>query len=757
MEPKRLTTDELKQKYSSPVSSSTSNIQTTPKRLTTDELKQKYSNSESTKPKSPTFVGQAIRGIVKPVAKVGTSIANIGQTIANKPLTQPFSGDYLGEVKPVGAGFDVTKGVSANAPALKDAVGTGLDLASNIPMVRGAGALGNVLRQPFKQTAIQSAKRLGTEGAAQGFIGETGRALQENKNLGETLYQGGVGGVVGGVLGGALGVGGAGLSRAFSKTPESVITQRIDKDIKKLYQNTTADIGKINQMTADTKKGFELLVNESPNIKIPDIDAPIGSNATKQFDISKATPNEMLSAVEEIQKKAVNNARTAINSAKSEGLTIDINNAKQRITDALNNNEVSPLIANRVRKEIENAGNDPVKIFDWIQDVNIKYGKNYDRGNMQDNFNRKLIDDVATILRGKLNEITDRTGYASSMRSIMELKRAMVAMAKQANKNVNFGDITTDAGIDSAIALITGNPAYMARTAGSVAFKGLMNRLKKSQTISAVRRASSNIAKIPNETNFPSTELKQRILRLPAPKEGADTFSPIPMKAPKAPTTYEAPAQKIYREPLEQQLRLSAPTSKYEGFQKPINMPSRKAIDQGTEVVPKPKLGKASSIGEKADPLISEARKYKSAEEFYKAQTNPLLEFNKLNKVSDDIGSGTVKEAIDDIGGIDNVRRGTTNINNLEITEKINTYSERYKAIENEVKNGNITPIIVDKYLRVLDGHHRLEVYKSMGMKDIPVIAPKMTSNVKLQTKSQLTDIWNKANKVSNIGALKKN
>ena len=147
--------------------------------------------------------------------------------------------------------------------------------------------------------------------------------------------------------------------------------------------------------------------------------------------------------------------------------------------------------------------------------------------------------------------------------------------------------------------------------------------------------------------------------------------------------------------------------------------------------------------------LDKEAPKYKSAEEFVKAQTDPLFEFKKIGTVKDGLGAGTVKDAINDIGGIDNVRRGSVDVNKLETTENINTNSTRYKAVESEVKKGNITPIIADEYLQIMDGHHRLEVYKAMGMKDIPVIVPKDTVDVKFQTKSQLTDIWNKAKGIS--------
>ena len=131
-----------------------------------------------------------------------------------------------------------------------------------------------------------------------------------------------------------------------------------------------------------------------------------------------------------------------------------------------------------------------------------------------------------------------------------------------------------------------------------------------------------------------------------------------------------------------------------------------------------------------------------SFDEWVKIQNDPLLEFKKLGTVKDGTGAGTVKEAINDIGGINNVRRGEAPIGRLETTENINTNSQRYKAIEAEVKSGKITPIITDEYLRVMDGHHRLGVYKAMGMKEVPVIVPKETAGVKFKTRSQLKAEW---------------
>lgn len=157
-----------------------------------------------------------------------------------------------------------------------------------------------------------------------------------------------------------------------------------------------------------------------------------------------------------------------------------------------------------------------------------------------------------------------------------------------------------------------------------------------------------------------------------------------------------------------------------------------------------PKVGKT----ELDSPLHQEARKYKSAEEFVKRQTDPLFEFKTGVGIKDpDIARGTVKEAISDIGGLRNVRRGLIDPKKLEVSENININSTRYKKVLDEVKKGERTPIIVNQYGEIMDGHHRLKAYEEIGLKEIPVVAPKEFSII-TQTKSQLTDIWNKANKL---------
>lgn len=110
----------------------------------------------------------------------------------------------------------------------------------------------------------------------------------------------------------------------------------------------------------------------------------------------------------------------------------------------------------------------------------------------------------------------------------------------------------------------------------------------------------------------------------------------------------------------------------------------------------------------------------------------------------------TNKEAINDIGGLKNVERGTIDINKVSPTEKMNLSSDRGQAVLDEIKSGIRVPLVLDDFgngLEIIDGNHRYLAYKSLGISDIPVIAPK-GSEINVKTKSQLISEWNKAQKL---------
>lgn len=161
------------------------------------------------------FVGNLIAGILKTPARLATNFINAGEAIGGSHIdpatgklvegevTQPFSGSFLGEVKPY------TKP--------KETFGAGLELGSyavGAPEIKaGAAALrgGELLAKPTLRAAYESAKALAPSGALQGL----GTSLQDPDrdlagNVADTLT--GAGGAA------LLGAGGSLAGRALEKS-----------------------------------------------------------------------------------------------------------------------------------------------------------------------------------------------------------------------------------------------------------------------------------------------------------------------------------------------------------------------------------------------------------------------------------------------------------------------------------------------------------------------------------------------------------
>jgi hypothetical protein len=118
------------------------------------------------------------------------------------------------------------------------------------------------------------------------------------------------------------------------------------------------------------------------------------------------------------------------------------------------------------------------------------------------------------------------------------------------------------------------------------------------------------------------------------------------------------------------------------------------------------------------NPLIQEAKKYKSAESFYK-------------QIATAEDRGVTRKTI----GFENLATPTdklklkVNPNNPKIDEST------VKIYKEEIKNGRRMPLIIDDNFNIIDGHHKLMAYEELGFMDIPTVK-----------KSQLEEIWKKAN-----------
>ncbi len=479
-----------------------------------DTLKQRQTLIEPKKEERKQGVVERIaRGIVSPVATLAARPLQLGATLlgASTEAVDKFSNKYsAGLVAPTPKTVkDIIKDVGRGFETVALGVGGG--------GIKTAGQ--EVLKGATKQAIKQGAK----EGTLAGGIGGFGSGLEQGQDLTGSLQTGLTSAATGAVLGGAIGGGASALKNKIAPT-QDVLTNKLDDTIKDIFKGTTGDVNKINESAFKAKKGLELLVKESKDIGVPDINAPLGSKGVKAFDIQKSSPNELLSGVMEMDKKIATNARKAVEEAKSFGRQVDVTEAENLINQAVQRGDIPKASGTRMLQQIKYAQSDPVKIHDWVQDVNIKYGKKYERGTIDDTAVGKLADDVANVFRTKLDEIVDRKGYAEAFSNNQELKRMLVSIAKKANKGINFGDISTDAGLDAAISLLTGNPAYMARTIGTGLFKGLLSNLKNQSGLKSFKKAADITKKLPTLTKLPSTEVKS--VELPKLKPAAQKVKP---------------------------------------------------------------------------------------------------------------------------------------------------------------------------------------------------------------------------------------
>ncbi len=157
-------------------------------------------------------------GIKDVVARPLTNIYNIGETLAGKEATHPFSGSYLGDVKPIGEGFNALgrdeNGIKTgegmfsknNVNAIKDSAGEGATIASYLggggAVKRGATSLAEGIVKP---TLKSFAKNAVVQGGIPAAFGGLGSSLQNPDNtLGQNVKDTLTGGILGTLTAGAL-------------------------------------------------------------------------------------------------------------------------------------------------------------------------------------------------------------------------------------------------------------------------------------------------------------------------------------------------------------------------------------------------------------------------------------------------------------------------------------------------------------------------------------------------------------------------
>ena len=198
--------------------------------------------AKSFRPEQPGFVKSVVRGIVNPVARAaytgykalagtvdlaqaGIAAARGDEEGASAQLAQAeartgksLNVPYLGEIKALGE-------TGSLIGDTKEAVGVGLEIASNIPLARGAST---VAKAGFKGLIKEGVKQGAKEGFVGGLLYGAGSGMEEDLTPFEIMTQSAVSAVAGTVFGGAIGglLGGAGAAASKIKMLKNPVLKK---------------------------------------------------------------------------------------------------------------------------------------------------------------------------------------------------------------------------------------------------------------------------------------------------------------------------------------------------------------------------------------------------------------------------------------------------------------------------------------------------------------------------------------------------
>lgn len=190
---------------------------------------------------APSFLGSIIRGALKPIVRTAITPAT------NKTIKS----NYFGDIAPVGiagqkkldeikaSGRQPTKKeiLSSMGTDLKDIFGTGIEVASNIPVAKGVSTAAGASKLGVKEFLKQSGKSLAIEGATQGALQSTGSQMQDNALKGtkfsvpEVLKSAAIGAVVAPVLG-------TGINAVFGRAGKKA-SSNVGKELPRVGTPTT--------------------------------------------------------------------------------------------------------------------------------------------------------------------------------------------------------------------------------------------------------------------------------------------------------------------------------------------------------------------------------------------------------------------------------------------------------------------------------------------------------------------------------------
>ncbi len=596
------------------------------------------------KAEKPGFVKSVVQSVASPFLRFGVTGANIIGGVkelvkggdVESALKKEVDFGYLGKVKPI--------------EGTKQAIGVGIEAGSNLPFGIGAArvgkaTLGGLVKQGFKAGV--------KEGAIGGAMFGVGSALGENGGVGDALKRGTLGALIGSALGGTAGaafpVAGAAVRRGAAlagvPTPgpnqlriDSVLDDAINKGIKPSVTNTSTSRAR-DAYTKKARQAFQII--DAADTKFPDEAGNLISrnpqNRIELLDGIHQTKQAIYTAYHKLSE-AAGDGGAKFNAGKPATMLYDITK------DVGYSKKVRDYADEVINEILELEGKPPEVIERRIQEYNSSL-VGYFAGRV-DKAKARIDASIANLLRAELDDMveqgTGKAGYQALRNQYGTLKtiekdvaRQVAIEARKGTKGLlDFTDIFT--GADLLQGFLTTDPTALVRGASARGIKEFYkwlndpNRFIKNafDTLESLR-----VNKI-TPVNMKAGGIKNPFAKKAFTKLGdadnavtnktSSQLDPLLQEARKETITLYRAAPKFPSDKFEKGTYFAdnAQSARYYSESHYKGDIGDIKVEQFT--LPKDAVFKEPSTGNyilkgeapvsKIDPLIAEARKYKSAE-----------------------------------------------------------------------------------------------------------------------------------------------
>ncbi len=604
------------------------------------------------------------------------------------------------EARPVGTQQETGEQLTAGE-GLLDAIGTGLEIGSY-------AVGGGIPARTFGSRAITAGVQGAKEGAIAGTMGGLGTSLQGgDTSFGRSALGTIAGGLGGAVLGGAVGAGIGKLSSRPLQSAEKEIVADFTRAIKPSMTNRKTPI-LAEKYDKNVVSAIDTIVDNRGKLTFKD------SNGAPVTGRLPETVDEFNQALTQTKKSVYEKYNVLTTRAGKNGAEIDLNPIAREldnfasdpiITD--NNPEIAKYAKTRAESFAKRGTYGVIDAQRAVENYNQSLTAFY-RNPTYDSASKAAVDAlIVNRLRDSLDTVISSatgTAYKPLKAQYAALKAIEADLQRAVNRIANRNSVglidyfgINSAG-DLANALTSMSPQYMASAAAQ---QGIIRVFKYLTNPDRITKNLFNLAE--NSRGLKGT---QSIL--------------------------EKGASKVQS--------------------------SRKVLNDTAEMVKKNETG-GITLGD--NPLIQEARKYKSAEEFVKAQGEPIYHGTTAENASK-IEQGGFKI-------MDTQRNGRYSGDGVYFAPESNSVAhfggEKGKVIEAYINQKNFkTVFIPEGNIDWQPGNELVNEWKRAGydgivmkLRDTDSITGKVMDEWvneivsfkpdQIKTKSQLTDIWNKANK----------